>query len=250
MVESEGVIKQVDALGHPDPDRYAAGAWPAALLARMAYWVRRVHRHGHLLDLGCAEGGLLDLLGTGGIGLDMNSERLRLAAEKGIRACLGDGGMLPFPDDCFDTVISMEVLEHVPDMSAVMAEVHRVLRPGGRWVLSVPNVTLRSWYEMWHERRPYYCDSGEHYREFTAVDIPWFEHRFIHASDMGRMFFDAGFKIYSKDGVRYLFPQWFSRVGGLQQCIESPEMDRVWSRMPWIRTFPYWQIMVFEKVGA
>lgn len=248
MVESEGVIKQVDALGHADPDRYAAGAWPAALLARMAYWVRRVHRHGALLDLGCAEGALLDSLGERGIGLDMNSERLRLAAGKGLRVSIGDGNQLPFPNGCFDTVICMEVLEHVTDMSAVTEEVHRVLRPGGHWVVSVPNVTLRSWYEMWREKRPYYCDSEEHYREFSPVDIPWFEHRFIHASDMRRMFLDAGFKIYGKDGVRYLFPQWFSRQPAMQRLLESPSADLIWSKTPWISSFPYWLIRVVRKM--
>lgn len=246
MVESEGVIKQVDALGHPDPDRYAAGAWPAALLARMAYWVRRVHRQGALLDLGCAEGALLDFLGERGIGLDMNSERLRLAVGKGLRVSIGDGNQLPFPNGCFDTVVCMEVLEHVADMSAVTEEVYRVLRPGGHWVVSVPNVTLRSWYEMWRERRPYYCDEREHYREFSPVSIPWFEHRFMPSYEFVRMFEMGKFEQVGFDGVRYLFPCWFSRIPYLQHLLESPKADRVWVNIPGIRKFPYWSIYVFR----
>ncbi|WP_287963035.1 class I SAM-dependent methyltransferase [Alcanivorax sp.] len=241
---------QPDALGHPDPGRYLSGGWPVALLERMAFWVRRVHHGGHLLDLGCAEGALLSCLGERGVGLDLNPDRLRLAADKGIRVCLGDGGLLPFPDHCFDTVVSMEVLEHVPDMSAVMAEVHRVLRPGGNWVISVPNVTLRSWYEMWREGRPYYCDEKEHYREFSPVRIPWFKHRFMHVKELERMLRNQGFEIWKRDGVRYLFPQWFFRAGWLQRCIESSNMDRAWSSVPWICLFPYWRIMVLEKGGA
>jgi len=248
MVESEGVIKQVDALGHPDPDRYAAGAWPAALLARMAYWVRRVHRQGALLDLGCAEGALLDFLGERGIGLDMNSERLRLAVGKGLRVSIGDGNQLPFPNGCFDTVVCMEVLEHVADMSAVTEEVYRVLRPGGHWVVSVPNVTLRSWYEMWREGRPYYCDEREHYREFSPVDIPWFEHRFMHVNELEEMFMAARFEMRKRDGVRYLFPQWFSRLPVMQRLLESPSADLIWSKTPWISSFPYWLIRVVRKV--
>jgi len=249
MFENEGMTesKQITALGHPDPNRYLAGGWPAALLERMAYWVRRVHRQGYLLDLGCAEGELLDLLGAGGIGLDMNPERLRLASGKSLRVSIGDGNRLPFPNNCFDTVICMEILEHVPDMAAIMQEVHRVLRPGGCWVISVPNVTLRSWYEMWHEKRPYYCDADEHYREFTAVDILWFDHRFMQVRELEQMFLTAGFEMWKRDGVRYLFPQWFSRFGWLQRRIESPGMDRAWSCTPWIRAFPYWRIMVLEK---
>jgi len=213
----------------------------------MAYWVRRVYRRGRLLDLGCGEGALLELLGGRGIGLDMNPDRLRLAAEKGLPVCLGDGNMLPFPDGSFDTVISMEVLEHVPDMETVADEVCRVLRPGGCWIISVPCVTLRSWYEMWREKRPYYCDAREHYREFTPVSIPWFEHRFMLARELEKVLMDAGFEIRNRDGVRYLFPQWFSRLPRLQHCLESPCADRVWSHLPWLRFFPYWLIRVMHK---
>lgn len=49
-----------------------------------------------------------------------------------------DGARLPFADGSFDRIIASEVLEHVPDDLAVMAELHRVLRPGGRLAATVP----------------------------------------------------------------------------------------------------------------
>ncbi len=49
-----------------------------------------------------------------------------------------DGGRLPFPDRCFDRIIASEVLEHVPDDLGVMAELFRVLAPGGRLAATVP----------------------------------------------------------------------------------------------------------------
>ena len=49
-----------------------------------------------------------------------------------------DGGRLPFADRSFDRIIASEVLEHVPDDLGVMAELHRVLRPGGRIAATVP----------------------------------------------------------------------------------------------------------------
>jgi SAM-dependent methyltransferase len=50
-----------------------------------------------------------------------------------------DGCRLPFADGCFDRIIASEVLEHVPDDLGVMAELQRVLRPGGRLAATVPS---------------------------------------------------------------------------------------------------------------
>jgi SAM-dependent methyltransferase len=50
----------------------------------------------------------------------------------------GDGLELPFPDGTFDRVIASEVLEHIPDDTAAMTELARVLRPGGTMAVTVP----------------------------------------------------------------------------------------------------------------
>lgn len=154
---------------------------------------------------------------------------------------------MPFADETFDTVISMEVLEHVPDMSVMMREVQRVLKPGGHWVISVPNVTLRSWYEMKKDRQAYYCDEHEHFREFSAIEIGWLEHKFMRTEVFETMFKEQGFSIRYRDGVRYLFPQWFSRVPLLQRLMESPSTDRFWSYVPVVKKFPYWLIRVYQR---
>jgi SAM-dependent methyltransferase len=53
-------------------------------------------------------------------------------------AVRGDALRLPFPDGAFDRVIASEVLEHIPDDVAAMAELERVLRPGGTMAVTVP----------------------------------------------------------------------------------------------------------------
>ena len=56
-----------------------------------------------------------------------------------------DGTTLPFPDASFDIVFSSNVLEHVVDLPAMLAEIRRVLKPGGRGVHAMPTTTWRWW---------------------------------------------------------------------------------------------------------
>lgn len=52
---------------------------------------------------------------------------------------VGDGQRLPFADDQFDLVCSEYVFEHLPDPESALAEIDRVLRPGGSFIVLVPN---------------------------------------------------------------------------------------------------------------
>ncbi|MEM7339551.1 MAG: class I SAM-dependent methyltransferase [Actinomycetota bacterium] len=60
-------------------------------------------------------------------------------SEVGVGVAQADGGRLPFRDGSFDRIIASEVLEHVPDDLGVMAELWRVLKPGGRMAATVPS---------------------------------------------------------------------------------------------------------------
>ncbi len=65
--------------------------------------------------------------------------RLR-ALERRLQLAVADGRRLPFPDACFDRVCTISVLEHIPGGGDgdCMAEIGRVLRPGGRCIVTVP----------------------------------------------------------------------------------------------------------------
>ena len=80
---------------------------------------------------------------------------------------VGDGVALPFPDGCFDKVIAAEVLEHVPDDAAVLAELARVLRPGGRWPSPCPAGSPRS--STGRSRREYHNIPGGHVRIYRRA---------------------------------------------------------------------------------
>jgi 2-polyprenyl-6-hydroxyphenyl methylase/3-demethylubiquinone-9 3-methyltransferase len=100
-----------------------------------------------LIDAGCG-GGLLGphLAGKGyrHIGVDLRVAGLVTAASHGVEPICGDVTALPFASGSADVVAAGEILEHVPDLSATVAELCRVLRPGGLVVLDTVNATAVS----------------------------------------------------------------------------------------------------------
>ncbi len=59
---------------------------------------------------------------------------------------------LPFDDASFDTVISFQVVEHIRKDKDLIREIHRVLRPGGRLIISTPNIKMSLTRNPWHVR--------------------------------------------------------------------------------------------------
>jgi len=98
--------------------------------------------HGRILENGCGVGMYVEHLAPYGgqiIGLEYDFER---AAEAGTRSpgiLNAAGESLPFPSNAFDLILSHEVLEHVQDDAQAVREMIRVLKPGGRIVIFVPN---------------------------------------------------------------------------------------------------------------
>jgi SAM-dependent methyltransferase len=95
-----------------------------------------------VLDLGCRYGALSRayLEGNELLGLDVDREALAEAEKLGIETRWADVEQpLGLDDASFDVVVAGELLEHVRDPEALVAEVRRVLKPGGRFVGSVPN---------------------------------------------------------------------------------------------------------------
>lgn len=91
---------------------------------------------------GCGVGAYLARLALQaqfGVGLDIELERAQAARAGAERVLCAAGEHLPFPDNHFDLVLSHEVLEHVQDDRQVIAEMVRVLAPGGRLALFCPN---------------------------------------------------------------------------------------------------------------
>ncbi|MFC7165718.1 class I SAM-dependent methyltransferase [Halospeciosus flavus] len=98
----------------------------AAGLDRAERPVRRV------LDVGGGTGRAARVLGDfEPVVVDLSRPMLRVAHEKGLRTVQGDARRLPVADESVDAAVFVDALHHVPDVPAALADVARVLRPGG-----------------------------------------------------------------------------------------------------------------------
>ena len=96
-----------------------------------------------VLDVGCGTGRLAALLAGAGaevVGVDLSPAMLAVAAQRapGRLAC-ADAARLPLPDASVDAAVTVATLEFTHDPAAVLAEMARVVRPGGRVVAAVLN---------------------------------------------------------------------------------------------------------------
>lgn len=140
----------------------------------------------HLLDLGCGAGRhTFEALRRGArvVALDQDVEELK-GVEEMVTAMaeageikppaepvtmVGDALALPFDDGTFDRVVAAEILEHIPDDRAAIAELVRVVRPGGTVAVSVP----RRWPERvcWALSDQYHEVEGGHVRIYRGSEL-------------------------------------------------------------------------------
>lgn len=95
-----------------------------------------------VLDIGCGDGHYAAAAFADGLdaGIDITREIVSEAQQYGPYRSLAvaDGTRLPYADAAFKTVVSNCVIEHIPNIEGLVAEVSRVLAPGGRFIFSVP----------------------------------------------------------------------------------------------------------------
>lgn len=129
--------------------------WDPAFYARYAATLHPGPDGCRVLDVGCGVGQVVRTLADQGIdahGVDVasaNIERSRLLTD---RCRLYDGRRLPFPNAHFDATGALNVLEHVEEPEAFLAELVRVTRPGGRVVVSSPNFLRILGWRDYHPR--------------------------------------------------------------------------------------------------
>lgn len=136
------------------------------------FLARRVPRGGRVLDVGCGRGTALSALADRG--LDVHGMEISAAAAQGadpriqlrIAPRLEEAG---YPPEEFDLVILWHVLEHLPAPRETLAEVHRVLKPGGRVVVAIPNFS--SWQARWAGPDWFHLDPPRHLYHFPVQGL-------------------------------------------------------------------------------
>ena len=140
------------------------------------HWWYRERRHllgkaiagltpGDALDIGAAGGGNTRVLRDAGwtvAALEYGADGAEVAAERGLAVLRADATALPVGDDSLDLVVAFDVLEHIPDHDRAVAEVHRVLRQSGRFLVAVP-ADPRLWSD--HDV------AVDHVRRYTRVTL-------------------------------------------------------------------------------
>jgi ubiquinone/menaquinone biosynthesis C-methylase UbiE len=127
-----------------------------------------------VLEIGCGRGDFalwlvrrspqadITAIDFSGAAIDLAKKR-ESQAERSVRFEVGNAQLLRFDDDCFDLIISCECLEHVPDPEVMTREMYRVLKPGGRFVLTTENYCngmVLAWIKSWLTGTPYNSGSG------------------------------------------------------------------------------------------
>ncbi len=117
-----------------------------------------------VLDIGAGAGNMAHHLSHYGqvIGLDYNARPLPIAKARALITSQGSGDELPFPDDTFDLITLLDTVEHIPNELGVFAEAYRVLKPGGKLMVTVP-----AFMWLWS----YNDVINEHQRRYTIPEL-------------------------------------------------------------------------------
>ena len=138
-----------------------------------------------VLEVGCGSGEFSERLVAAGIdvvALDQSERMVELTRARGVEAHLADVQQLPFSDGAFDVSVANFMLYHVPDLERGLAELARVLRPGGRLVAATNGI--RQLAEVWElvgrnlsdRRRLFMRETGEellrpHFASVRMIDL-------------------------------------------------------------------------------
>jgi ubiquinone/menaquinone biosynthesis C-methylase UbiE len=139
-----------------------------------------------VLDVGCGHGELMDLLRKDNIvyGIDFTTKMVDDSIKKGLKVIWGEAENIPFPNNHFDTVCALGLIEYLPTDDSFLNEVKRVLKPNGIAIVSFRNALFSIWSgrEFAPERRTHNPDKLQ-CKGFKIEEIVFHHEHFPHKFD-------------------------------------------------------------------
>jgi ubiquinone/menaquinone biosynthesis C-methylase UbiE len=184
--------------------------------------VRKARMRGRILDLGCGDGRLSSTVfscaehswnddsANSLIGIDPDVEDSAIARESGIyeKVHTCSAAAIPEKDGSFDFCFANSVIEHIPDIDEVLAEVGRVLKSNGKFIFTVPSTgfdTLMKTSRFWAEKF-----SGGDLEEYSRmIDARLAHYHYFDHNKAEAMLKDAGLEIVQEE---HYFPESAVRI--------------------------------------
>ena len=164
------------------PEYYGSpGAKFTPLIERLVRWsaartgrnlIRDLHAGSRVLDVGCGRGVLLSAMADAGMeahGFEISPTAAKGADSRAEIRIASSLQQAAYAEGSFDLVILCHVLEHLSQPAETLREIHRILRPGGRLVVTVPNFS--SLQAQWTRSAWFHLDLPRHLYHFPAQGL-------------------------------------------------------------------------------
>ena len=156
-----------------------------------------------ILDYGCGSGFIVGQLQARGYdvhGTDISGEAIEYGTSQGIRNLQTTSGIqVDFPDESFDLILAMDVVEHINEDNLVIKELERLLRPNGRIIITVP---AYQW--MWGVQD----EVSHHFRRYSMNSITKLLSNFSNLSILRKTYFNTF--LFPAVALVRLISKWFN----------------------------------------
>lgn len=198
----------------------------------------RLPPHSTILDVGCSSGAITAALAARGfevLGID-RSYRLLASGQvsndgsrpQSYRGAQADARHLPIPDAAFDGAVTIEILEHIDEYTRALAEIHRILRPGGRLCIGYPTYHTERLFGRLNER---YFEYAQHTTTPRRL------------AELKRALRASGFRVTAVSGENFEWGIWGALLNGLGAAFDPtgrPQTHLGVDRVFWL----LWDVLI------
>ncbi len=187
---------------------------------KKAYMAAATYVQGDLLEVGCGQGRGIPILYPNAqkyIALERHQEIVDDLKKKYPNVDIRQAVVPPFPgipDNSFDTIISFQVIEHIKDDVAFLKEIYRTLKPGGKAIITTPNIKLSLTRNPWHIREY----TADQLYQLTSGIFSKVIAKGIHGNDRAMLYYEMNkqsvrkFTRFDILDLQHRLPNWALRI--------------------------------------